>query len=191
MRIYRRPSLGAWSFNTELLRCHFKNNLLFKWSFTGSSWFGTRRTQSDGASDTSHLDKSVEFTATQDCSLGRVKYRGKKESQSCPSKRSVVALERARRFEEHFERSSSVDTENTTLSDLLNRSSAAKRSRRTPKAVWLVPSDNEKGVEFANASETASMLYQHVEHVQRFRQGRLLQGKRAMCMRLYLVTRSG
>jgi hypothetical protein len=84
-------------------------------------------------------------------------------------------------LKERLERASSVDAENTTLSDLLNRSSAAKRARRTPKAVWLVPSDNEKGaaLKFANASEAAIHACISTSNMYNvLRQGRLLQGKK-------------
>jgi hypothetical protein len=63
----------------------------------------------------------------------------------------------------------------------LNRSSAAKRARRTPKAVWLVPLDNEKGVEleFANASEAAIHACISTSNMYNvLRQGRLLKGKK-------------
>jgi hypothetical protein len=167
----------------ELLRCHFKNNLLFKMEFLRDR-LGLRPDELKAMvlATPRILMQSVQYSLQPKIALlEESSTAGTKESQAVLRRNPSLLLNAHGILKERLERASSVDAENTTLSDLLNRSSAAKRARRTPKAVWLVPSDNEKVVEleFANASEAASHACISTSNMYNvLRQGRLLQGKK-------------
>jgi hypothetical protein len=167
----------------ELLRCNYKNNLLVKLEFLRDRLgLGPDELRAIMIATPRILMQSMEHSLQPKIALlEESSTGGKKESLVVLRKNPSLLLNSHSALKGRLERASSVDAENATLSDLLNRSSAAKRARRTCKAVWLISSDNEKGaeLEFANAAEAASHASISTSNMYNvLRQGRLLQGNK-------------
>jgi ribonuclease HI len=171
----------------ELLRCHFKNNLQIKLEFLRDR-LGLEPDELKAMvlATPRILMQSVEYSLQPKIALlEEASNAGKKESQAVLRRNPSLLLNAHGVLKGRLERaSSSVDVsenKDMTLSDLLNRSSAAKRARRTSKAVRLVPSENQAFVEleFANVAEAAIHACISTSNMYSvLRQGRLLQGKK-------------
>jgi hypothetical protein len=167
----------------ELLRCNYKNNLLVKLEFLRDRLdLGPDELRAIVIATPRILMQSMEHSLQPKIALlEESSTAGKEESLAVLRKNPSLLLNSHDALKGRLERASSVDAENTTLSDLLNRSSAAKRACRTSKAVWLVPSDNEKDVELEFVNAEAAAIYACISTSNMYnvlRQGRLLQGKK-------------
>ena len=170
----------------ELLLCHYENNLQVKLNFLQDRLglepdelkamiLATPRILMQSMEYS--LQPKIGFLEQASASKGKEQ----QESRAVLKENPSLLLTSKTVLKDRLERALTASSENTTLSDLLDRSLAAKRARRKSKAVLLVTLSNPVQVklEFPNVAAAAihaGISKSNMYHV--VRQGRSLQGKK-------------